>query len=98
LKSLRTVIFLAELNGLKTWATAIGNTYLEAETSEKVFIIAGPEFGELEGLSFIWDGISSMTKKAFHVSHLASTSISSLRHMSACLGQSQRQTRSRLHW
>ena len=31
------------------WATDIGNAYLEAETSEKVCIRAGPEFGELEG-------------------------------------------------
>ena len=53
LKSLRTVIFLAELNGLETWATDIGNAYLEAETSEKVFIIAGPEFGELEGHTLV---------------------------------------------
>ncbi len=53
MKSLRTVIFLAELNGLKTWATDIGNAYLEAETSEKVFIIAGPEFGELEGHTLV---------------------------------------------
>ena len=53
LKSLRTVIFLAELNGLETWATDIGNAYFEAETSEKVFIIAGPEFGELEGHTLV---------------------------------------------
>ncbi len=53
LKSLRTVLFLAELNGLETWATDIGNAYLEAETSEKVFIIAGPEFGELEGHTLV---------------------------------------------
>ncbi len=53
LKSLRTVIFLAELNGLETWATDIGNAYLEAETSEKVFIIAGPKFGELEGHTLV---------------------------------------------
>jgi hypothetical protein len=31
------------------WATDIGNAYLEAYTSEKVYIIGGPEFGELEG-------------------------------------------------
>ena len=31
------------------WATDIGNAYLEAVTSEKVYIRAGPEFGELEG-------------------------------------------------
>jgi hypothetical protein len=42
LKSLRTVIFLAELNGLETWATNIGYAYLEAETSEKVFIRLDP--------------------------------------------------------
>jgi hypothetical protein len=47
------VIFLAELNGLETWATNIGNAYLEAETSEKVFIIAGPKFDELEGHTLV---------------------------------------------
>ena len=40
-------VFLAELNGLEMWTTDIGNAYLEAETDEKVYIIAGPEFGEL---------------------------------------------------
>lgn len=40
---------MAELNGLETWATDIGNAYLEAQTSEKVYIIAGPEFGDHEG-------------------------------------------------
>ncbi len=49
LRGLRTLIFLAELNGLKTWATDIGNAYLEAVTSEKVYIIAGAEFGIQEG-------------------------------------------------
>jgi hypothetical protein len=39
------VIFLAELNNLELWATDIGNAYLEAYTTEKVYIIAGPEFG-----------------------------------------------------
>ncbi len=49
LRGLRLVLFLAELNHLEIWATDIGNAYLEAETREKVYIIAGPEFGELEG-------------------------------------------------
>jgi hypothetical protein len=49
LRGLRLLIFLAELNGLHTWATDIGNAYLEALTSEKVCIIAGPEFGNREG-------------------------------------------------
>jgi len=38
---LQLVLFLAELNHLETWATEIGNTYLEAYTREKVYIIAG---------------------------------------------------------
>ena len=48
LRGLRMLVFLAELNKLQTWATDIGNAYLEAVTSEKVYIIAGPEFKELE--------------------------------------------------
>jgi hypothetical protein len=43
------VAFLSEVNGLDLWATNIGNTYLEAKMSELLFIIAGPEFGDLEG-------------------------------------------------
>jgi hypothetical protein len=49
LRGFRIVLFLAELNNLQMWATDIGNAYLEAITSEKVYIIAGPEFGDLEG-------------------------------------------------
>jgi hypothetical protein len=48
LRELCTVLFLAELNGLESWTTDIGNAYLEAETKEKVYIVAGPEFGDLE--------------------------------------------------
>ncbi len=47
------LVFLAELNDLDVWETDIGNAYLEAETQEKVYIIAGPEFGDLEGQTFI---------------------------------------------
>lgn len=49
LKGFRLVVFLAELNHLEIWATDVGNAYLEAFTSEKVYIIAGPEFGDREG-------------------------------------------------
>jgi hypothetical protein len=49
LQGLRMVAFLSELNGLDLWATDIGNTYLEAKTSELLFIIASLEFGDLEG-------------------------------------------------
>ena len=43
-------LFLAEHNDLELMAADIGNAYFHAKTREKVFIIAGPEFGpELEG-------------------------------------------------
>ena len=49
LRGFHLVLFLAELNHLELWAMDIGSAYLEAQTSEKVYIIAGPEFGEREG-------------------------------------------------
>ena len=49
LRGLRILLVLAELNGIEIWGTDIGNAYLEAFTSEKVCIFAGPEFGPLEG-------------------------------------------------
>jgi len=53
LRGIRLLMFLAELNDLDLWTTDIGNAYLEAEMQEKVYIIAGPEFGELEGHTLI---------------------------------------------
>jgi hypothetical protein len=53
LHGLRTLVFLAKLNGLDTWATNIGNAYLEAETKERLYIIAGAEFGVLEGHTLV---------------------------------------------
>ena len=49
MRSLRLVIFLAKLNNLEVWGADIGNTYLEAKTKEKLYVVAGPEFEELEG-------------------------------------------------
>ena len=34
---------------MKCWAADIGNAYLEATTKEKLCIVAGPEFEELQG-------------------------------------------------
>ena len=42
-------MFLAELNKLLLWGGDVGNACLEALTKEKLYIIAGPEFGELQG-------------------------------------------------
>ena len=49
LKSLSLVIFLCKLNHLELWGADIGNAYPEAFTDEKLYIVAGPEFQELEG-------------------------------------------------
>jgi hypothetical protein len=49
LRGLRIVTFLSKLNGLVLWATDIGNAYLEAFTMEWNYIVAGPDFGQLEG-------------------------------------------------
>ena len=54
-RHLRLVIFLGELNNLELWGADIGNAYLEAYTHEKLFIIAGPEFEELEGFILIFN-------------------------------------------
>ena len=48
IRSLRLVMFLAKLNNLELWGADIGNAYLEAKTKEKLYIVAGPEFEELE--------------------------------------------------
>ena len=49
LRSLRMVVFLSQLNDLEIWGADVGNAYLEAYTNEKLCIIAGPEFKELQG-------------------------------------------------
>ena len=49
LHGIQLAALLAELDSLKLWATNIGNAYVELTTKEKLIIIAGPEFKELEG-------------------------------------------------
>ena len=53
LRGIRILTFLGELNEQNIWVTDIGNAYLESKTKEKVFIIAGPEFGDLEGHTLV---------------------------------------------
>lgn len=48
-ESVHIAMFLAEHNGLDILATDVGNAYLHGVTREKVYIVAGPEFGEHEG-------------------------------------------------
>jgi hypothetical protein len=53
LRSMRICILLAEPNGLDIMVGDLCSTYLEALTKEKVYGIAGPEYGELEGHTLI---------------------------------------------
>ena len=67
LRHLRLVIFLGQLNNLELWEADIGNANLEAYTHEKLSIIAGPEFEELEGFILIFNkaiyGLKSSGKR-----------------------------------
>ena len=53
LLGIRMLTFIAEHNDMKVWCTDIGNAYLESYTQEKVFIIAGPEFGDRRGHTLV---------------------------------------------
>jgi hypothetical protein len=56
MEAVRLGFFLARLNDLQVCAGDVGNAFLNAHTREKVFIIAGPEFGpELEGKRLMVD-------------------------------------------
>ena len=49
LRGFRMCLFIAELNNLQTYVTDIGNAFLESYTTEKLYVKAGSEFGDLEG-------------------------------------------------
>ena len=56
MEAVRIGFMLAKLNGLQVCAGDIGNAHLNAHTNEKLFIIAGPEFGpKLAGKRLIID-------------------------------------------
>ena len=42
-------MFLAELHSLQLWGADVGNVYLQELTRDKIYIVAGPEFEELQG-------------------------------------------------
>ena len=73
LRNLRLVIFLGKLSNLELWGADIGNAYLEAFTDEKLYIVAGPEFQELEGYILIFlkalYGLKSSGKRWAEVIH-----------------------------
>ena len=47
-RNLRLAMILAELNDLQQWGGDVGKAYLQALTKEKIYIVAGPEFEELQ--------------------------------------------------
>ena len=49
MRNLRLAMFIAELNDLQLWGADVGNAYLQELTKEKLYIVAGPEFEELQG-------------------------------------------------
>ena len=55
LRGIRLLAFIAENNQMDLWATDIGNAYLESHTQEKVYIKAGPEFGDRAGHYLVID-------------------------------------------
>ena len=71
LRNLRLVIFLGKLNHLELWGADIGNAYLEAFNDENLYIVAGPEFQELEGYIHIFlealYGLKSSAKRSWHL-------------------------------
>ena len=40
---------LLKLNNLQLWGADVGNAYLQVLTKEKLYIVAGPEFEEIQG-------------------------------------------------
>ena len=73
LRNLRLEIFLGKLNKLELWGADIGNAYLEAFTDDELYIVAGPEFQELEGYILIFlkalYGLKSSGKRLAEVIH-----------------------------
>jgi hypothetical protein len=55
METVRLGFLLAEMNGLKICAADIGSAYLHGKTREKCYIVAGPEFGDLEGEKLVID-------------------------------------------
>ena len=58
-QSVRIVLFLAMLNGLKILAADISSTYLMVETKEKMYTTLGPEFGK-------WGGKRAIVRMALY--------------------------------
>ena len=55
MSTIRMAFLLAAMNNLSACAADIGNAFLYGSTRERVYVIAGPEFGDLAGKKLIID-------------------------------------------
>jgi hypothetical protein len=53
IRSVKQCLLAAEMNDMEVHTADVGNAYLEAFTKEKVYFIAGPEFGEAVGHTLV---------------------------------------------
>ena len=69
IENVRLAFVIGQMNGYSSVACDIGNAYLHAKTSEKVYVLAGKEFGDAEGKPLIIDkglyGLASSSAR-FH--------------------------------
>ena len=75
IESIRMAFAISAMNKLQVCAGDVGNAFLYSVTSERCYIIAGPEFGDLQGKPLIiHKGLYGLRTSAarFH-DHLAST-------------------------
>ena len=63
-KAVRLGFILAQVQNLKCITGDVGNAFLTAFTSEKIYIVAGLEFGEFEGQIMIMEKAVYGTKTA----------------------------------
>ena len=67
LGNLRLTMFLVEQNCLQLWGADVGNAYLQALTKEKLCIVTGPEFEELQGHVLVMHKALYGTRSGEHV-------------------------------
>ena len=72
LRNLRLAMFLAELNNLQLRGVDVGNAYLQALTKEKLYIVGGPEFEELQGHALVMHNALYATRSGGMTNYLRS--------------------------
>ena len=76
METIRIVFILAALNNLQECAADISTAYMYGKTREKVYIIAGKEFGEHQGKRMIIDkGLCGLKTSAARFNESLSTKL-----------------------